>query len=96
MDAEFLKSLLQTIVFLLPVLALVWKGARLTSKLEMIETTLKERTERFCKELREVKEKAEQERIATDSSFSSVMNTLTEIQKSIVRIEVQLKIDEGK
>ena len=96
MDGLFLERLIQTIVFLLPVLALVWKGARTASKIETIEATLKERTDRFDRVIKEVKEKAEQERLATDSSFNSVMNTLNEIQKSIVRIEVQLKIDEVK
>lgn len=44
MTADFLKDTIQTIIFLLPVLALVWKGAKQTSKLEQLEEDVKEKT----------------------------------------------------
>lgn len=91
MDSEFLKSLINTIVFLLPVLGLVWRGARLTTRFEQLEKNVQEKTEKFCKDHRMMEEKIEQERLATDTAISSIMSTLTEIQKSLVRVETKLE-----
>ena len=43
-----------------------------------------------------MEQKIEQERIATDSSIATIMNTLTEIQKSLVRVETKLDLEETK
>ena len=118
MNAEILKSTIETIVFLLPVLVLVWKGAKLTARLEILEESVKDKTdaieksikdetekleasikekeEVFCKKNALLQDKLEQERIATDSSIGAIMATLTEIQKSIVRVETKLDIGEQK
>ena len=94
MDAEFLKETINTLVFLLPVLGLVWKGAKLTSRLETLETNVKEKTEKFCRDHSQMAEKIEQERLATDTSIASIMATLTEIQKALVRVETKLDIED--
>lgn len=94
MDAEFLKETLNTIIFLLPVLGLVWKGARLTTRFEQLEKNVQEKTEKFCKDHRNMEEKIEQERLAKDTSIAAVMATLTEIQKALVRLETKLDIEE--
>lgn len=91
MDSEFLKSLINTIVFLLPVLMLVWKGAKLATEFVQLKKDVKEKTEKFCKDHRNMEEKIEQERLATDSAINSIMATLTEIQKSLVRVETKLE-----
>ena len=91
MDAEFLRSLITTIVFLCPVLGLVWKGAKMAAKIDTLESTVKEKTDKFCKDHSMMQDKIEQERIATDSSISTIMATLTEIQKSLVRVETKLE-----
>lgn len=95
MSAEFLKDTLQTIIFLLPVLGLVWKGAKMTSKVEQLEATVKEKTEKFCKDHSEMQKRIEQEKNDNEKSIDAIMLTLTEIQKSIVRIETKLDIEEG-
>ena len=95
MSGEFLEDLIKTVVFLLPVLALVWNASKMNSRIEELEKDAKEKNEKFCKDLSVLEAKIEQERIATDSSISSVLSTLTEIQKSIVRIETKLDINEG-
>ena len=95
MSGDFLKDTIQTIIFLLPVLALVWKGARMASKIEQLEVTVKEKTEKFCKDHADMQKKIEEERENNDKSLDAVMMTLTEIQKSIVRIETKLDIEEG-
>lgn len=96
MDAQFLKDTITTIIFLLPVLALVWKGARMAARIDTLESTVKEKTEKFCKDHAMLTEKLEQERIATDSSIAAIMTTLTEIQKGMVRIETKLEMQGGK
>lgn len=96
MNSEFLYNILQTVIFLLPVLGLVWKGAKMTSKLETLESTVKEKTEKFCKDHAEMQKKIEQEKDNNEKSIDAIMLTLTEIQKSIVRIETKLDIEEGK
>lgn len=96
MNAEFLKSLINTVVFLLPVMGLIWKGAKLTTRFETLEKNVQEKTEKFCKDHRNMEEKIEEERKATDMAISTLMATITEIQKSLVRIETKLDIEEHK
>ena len=96
MDGEFLKDAIQTVIFLLPVLGLVWKGAKMTSKVEQIEATVKEKTEKFCKDHSEMQKKIELGERENEKTVDAIMLTLTEIQKSIVRIETKLDMEEEK
>jgi hypothetical protein len=96
MSGDFLKDTLQTIIFLLPVLALVWKGAKMSSKIEQLELTVKEKTDKFCKDHSDMQKRIEQERSNNEKSMDAVMLTLNEIQKSIVRIETKLDMEESK
>ena len=96
MNAEVIKDTINTLVFLLPVLGLVWKGAKLTTRFETLESNVKEKTEKFCSDHRNMEAQIEQERLATDSSIAAIMNTLTEIQKSLVRVETKLDLEESK
>ena len=50
MDGQFITDLIKTIVFLLPVLALVWNAAKMTGRLEAIEKDVKEKNEKYCKD----------------------------------------------
>lgn len=94
MTGEYLKEFISTIAFLLPVLGLVWKGAKLTAKIEQIDFTMKEKIEKFCNDHKEMQKEIENERKETDRDISAVLKTLNEIQKSIVRIETTLKIED--
>lgn len=96
MSGDFLKDTLQTIIFLLPVLALVWKGAKMSSKIEQLELTVKEKTDKFCKDHSDMQKRIEQERSNNEKSMDAVMLTLNEIQKSIVRVETKLDMEESK
>lgn len=97
MNMDVFAEVAKTVVYLLPLLGLVWKGAKLTARLEQLENTVKEKTMKFCNDHSRMAEKIEQERMATDTSIATLMNTLNEIQKSIVRIETKLEIaDEVK
>ncbi len=96
MSGEFLKDTIQTVIFLLPVLALVWKGAKMSSKVEQLEATVKEKTEKFCKDHSDMQKRIEEERKNNDKSMDAVMLTLSEIKQSIVRIETKLDLEEKK
>lgn len=93
MTADYLKDFIGTIAYLLPLLALVWKGAKLSAKIEQIETIMKEKIEKFCADHKEMQKQIENERKETDRDISAVLKTLNEIQQSIVRIETTLQIE---
>lgn len=96
-NAEFLKEFINTIGFLLPVLGLVWKGAKLTSRVEQVEREVKEKSDKFCKDHKEMQERIEEQRKSTDRSIDVIMDTLTEIKTSIARVETKLEIrEQGK
>lgn len=79
---------------MLPVFALVWKGALLTSRLSNLETVVKEKVEKFCKDHSEMQQKIESLDRESESELAKVTETLVSIQKSIVRIETKLNIEE--
>lgn len=91
MNAEFIKDTISTLVYLLPLVALVWKGGKLAERFTQLENQVKEKTEKFCKDHRNMEERIEEERKSTDMAISTLMNTLTEIQKSLVRVETKLE-----
>ena len=91
MNAEFIKDTISTLVYLLPLVALVWKGGKLAERFTQLENQVKEKTEKFCKDHRNMEERIEEERKSTDMAISTLMNTLTEIQKSLVRFETKLE-----
>lgn len=103
MSAEIVKDTINTLIFLLPVLTLVWKGAKLTSRLEHVEEQTKEMGKELEKQTENIEEnhnllqkKIEQEHTQTDKSINAIMSTLTEIQKSLVRVETKLDLEEQK
>lgn len=91
MKAEFLSDFLNTVIYLVPVLALVWKGATMAAKLKEIEANVKEKTDKFCKDHKEMQERIEEERKSTDKSIDAIMSTLTEIKTSLARVETKLE-----
>ena len=82
---EAFWDVIGTVIYLLPVLALVWKGAKQSSKIEELE-----------KDYESLKTKMEEERKITDKSIDAIMLTLTEIQKSLVRVETKLEEKDKK
>ena len=91
MKAEFLSDFLNTVIYLVPVMALVWKCATMAAKLKEIEANVKEKTEKFCRDHREMAERIEEERKSTDRSIDAIMNTLTDIKTSLARVETKLE-----
>lgn len=96
MNDQVLTNVIGTIIYLLPVLALVWKGAKLTSKLEQLEKDVEERTTKFCRDHKEMQAKIEEERKLTDKAIDAIMLTLTDIKTSIARVETKLDMNEKK
>lgn len=93
MTAEFLKNFISTIIFLVPLLALAWKGATLAARLSYLETVVKEKVEKFCKDHLEMSKRIETLDKENESNIAKVTETLISIQKSIVRIETKLNIE---
>lgn len=89
-----IKDFFQPIIFMLPVFALVWKGAILTNRLSNLETKVKEKVEKFCKDHMDMQQKIEALDHENESELAKVTETLVSIQKSIVRIETKLNIEE--
>lgn len=96
MSGEAIKDIISTVVFLLPVLTLVWKGAKITARMEGLEAKVKEDEEGTKKNFSLIQDQMRTERVATNASIESIMSTLTEIQKSLVRVETKLDIEEEK
>lgn len=94
MTSDFLNQFISTIVYLIPLLGLVWKGAKLTAKIEQIDSTMKEKIEKFCSDHKEMQQKIESLDRDNESELAKVTETLVSIQKSIVRIETKLNIEE--
>ena len=89
-----IKDFIAPIIYMLPLLTLVWKGATLASRLANIEKTVQEKVEKFCRDHSEMSKKIEALDKENESAIAKVTETLISIQKSIVRIETKLNIEE--
>jgi hypothetical protein len=94
MNAEYIKDFLSTIVFLTPVLVLVWKGAQLSTRFEQLETEVKDKTRKFCEDHAKMREEIEEEQEARRNDNEELKKTLGEIRESVVRIEVKMGVEE--
>lgn len=94
MEHSNIEIFINAIVYLLPVLALVWHGAKLTGRLETLEKTVKEKTEKFCRDNKELQQKLEAEESARQANNQVLLNALNEIQKSIIRIETKMDLED--
>ena len=91
MKDEVLTNVIGTIIYLMPVLTLVWKGAKLTANIEELEKDVEEKTVKFCTDHKEMQKRIEEERKSTDKSIDAIMNTLTEIKTALARVETKLE-----
>lgn len=96
MSSEYLKEFLSTIAFLIPLLALVWKGALLTARLSTLENTVKEKVKELNNGARQMETKIDKEEQETEASIKQLMTMLNDMQKTIVRIETKIDMNEGK
>lgn len=89
-----IKDFIAPIIYMLPLLTLVWKGATLASRLANLEKIVQEKIEKFCRDHSEMSKKIEALDKENESAIAKVTETLISIQKSIVRIETKLNIEE--
>lgn len=80
MSNEFLKELIASVVYLIPLLTLVYKGGKMSARIESIE-----------KENQRLSAALEDEKSDTDTSIATILQQLSQIQQSIVRIETKLE-----
>lgn len=80
MSNEFLKEMIASIVYLIPLLTLVYKGGKMSARIESIE-----------KENQRLSAALEDEKSDTDTSIATILQQLSQIQQSIVRIETKLE-----
>lgn len=80
MDAELLKGMISSVIYLIPLLTVVYKGGKMSAKIETIE-----------KENLRLTKALEDEKSDTDTSISTILSQLSLIQQSIVRIETKLE-----
>lgn len=80
MSNDFLKEMIASIVYLIPLLTLVYKGGKMSARIESIE-----------KENQRLSTALEDEKSDTDTSIATILQQLSQIQQSIVRIETKLE-----
>lgn len=88
--AESVFGLLQTVIFLIPVAAIIWKASALSSTVENLETKVDYNISKFCSDHKDMSARIEEERKQKDETIMTIMKTLNEIQQSIVRIETKI------
>ena len=89
-------DLIQTVTYLLPIAALVWKAATQNAEIKEIRKDLEYNIERFCQKHSRIEEKLEAERISTDSAISTILNSLQKIELSVERINTTLELNQQK
>lgn len=87
---------IQTVVYLLPIAGLVWKAAMQSAELKELRKDVDENIAKFCKDHRNMEDRIEHERLATDSSISTMLNSLHKIELAITRIEATVEAQKEK
>lgn len=75
-----LMDLIKTVVYLLPVLALIWKAARLTSKVDQNESRINKLTQ-----------VVREQDAGHDVLLSGIQNALNDIKVSIAKLETKIE-----
>lgn len=94
MNENFLKDFLNTIAFLIPILGLVWKGAKISARVEEIEHKVAENIEKFCKAHKEMQSELDEEKEYRLTDTQELKDILNKIQQSIVRLETKIELSE--
>ena len=94
MNENFLKDFLNTIAFLVPILGLVWKGAKISARVEEIENKVAENIEKFCKDHKEMQSELDEEKEYRLTDTQELKDILNKIQQSIVRLETKIELSE--
>lgn len=87
---------IQTVIYLLPIAGLIWKAALQSAELKELRKDVDENISKFCRDHRNMEDKIEHERIATDSSIATVLNSLHKIELAVTRIEATVEAQKEK
>lgn len=96
MDNNFLKDFLNTIVFLVPVMGLVWKGAKLSARLDQLESKVGENIGKFCNDHKVMQQELDEEKQYRLTDTQELKEILNKIQQSIVRLETKIDIEDRR
>lgn len=90
MNGEDLIKIVDSIIYLLPLLLLVWRLSRYASKLEQLEKEVDEKTTKFCADHKTIEAKIEADKEITNKIITDIMSALTEMKTTIARIDTKL------
>jgi hypothetical protein len=94
MNENFLKDFFNTIIFLIPILGLVWKGAKISARVDEIENRVAENIEKFCRDHKEMQSELDEEKEYRLTDTQELKDILNKIQQSIVRLETKIELSE--
>jgi hypothetical protein len=94
MNNDFLGNLLNTIAYLIPVMGLVWKGAKISAKIDALESKVEENIGKFCSDHKAMQKELDEEKDFRQNDTQELKDILNKIQQSIVRLETKIDIED--
>lgn len=94
MNNDFLGNLLNTITYLLPVMGLVWKGAKISARIDALESKVGDNIDKFCLDHKSMQKELNEEKEFRLNDTQELKDILNRIQQSIVRLETKIDIED--
>lgn len=94
MNNDFLGNLLNTIAYLVPVMGLVWKGAKISARIDALESKVGENIGKFCSDHKTMQKELDEEKDFRQNDTQELKEILNKIQQSIVRLETKIDIED--
>lgn len=94
MNNDFLGNLLNTIAYLVPVMGLVWKGAKISARIDALESKVGENIGKFCSDHKTMQKELDEEKDFRQNDTQELKEILNRIQQSIVRLETKIDIED--
>ena len=94
MNNDFLGNLLNTIAYLVPVMGLVWKGAKISARIDALESKVGENIGKFCSDHKTMQKELDEEKGFRQNDTQELKEILNKIQQSIVRLETKIDIED--
>lgn len=95
MNNDFLGNLLNTITYMLPVMGLVWKGAKISARIDALESKVGENIGKFCSDHKTMQKELDEEKEFRLNDTQELKEILNRIQQSIVRLETKIDIEDN-
>lgn len=92
MTDEIITGAINSVVYLLPIMGIVWKGAKLSARFEELEKKVNDNVGKFCHDHRDMQDEIDKERAFRIEESQELKEMLNKIQQSIVRIETQISM----